>query len=532
MSEDPQIRVLLTTSVRRTVVQEALVVFLAFCAWMIAGLTLFYLCDLRWPLGTALRSLGLALLVLPALIASIWALQKIFGSRRNLLHQAQNLERANPELQGRLLTCLLSRKGNAAALATLSREIAGLKLRPAPAPKTLRLALWGLAASCFCLTLSALLAEPPLALSAARLSLPWTDLPRPTATRIAQILPSAGETVDAEGEWMVRATSIGVTPKSGRVKMSRHGLGGPWIDYPFVLSKSGEYSAIMPAAQGEVLLQIELGDAVTAPYPVQVRRPPLMSKTRISLTPPAYSSLPKTDVDAKEFSAWTGTKAVFNVSFDQAVESASLWISGRSQALKLDVSGKKASSSSVILDRSTLWRLEFKAKDAPFSVKTRFWPIKVLEDQPPSVQMETPLSNEMEIHKNQPLEIVWNAADDQSLSSVDLESQERYSTEIKSLRLANSHVGASAHGKLALIPGRELGAKAGDILLVHLSACDARGSISKSYSKLLRIKILPDPEGYSSQGQGQQGQGQQGQGQQGQGQQGQGQQGQGQQGQG
>ena len=198
-----------------------------------------------------------------------------------------------------------------------------------------------------------------------------------------------------------------------------------------------EFIAKLDRIVKPVEYRVVAGELASATYLIDVRRPLAIEALKIDLTPPAYTGQEKTTFLDGNLSALEGTVAVFDVTFDKPVKSASIVLAPRrtpiddedkNLPIELPLRERTAESSSggssaaalntfttslaLVEDRN--YTIVAEARDGTKLAETKYR-IRVRQDQPPQVSFESP-GDSIEVHSLAELLMRIRVRDDYGLS--------------------------------------------------------------------------------------------------------------------
>lgn len=161
--------------------------------------------------------------------------------------------------------------------------------------------------------------------------------------------------------------------------------------------------------------QVVAGELRSPVYRIDIRRPLRIEQIKVGLTPPAYTRLPTTVTDDANVSALQGTVAQFEIVFDKAVKHASIILAPRRQvadsdepnepvtvplqAVQTSPGGAQVMTTflaTISLMENRNYSIVGEAVDGTTLPETKYR-IRVREDQPPQVSIESP-DDAVEVH--------------------------------------------------------------------------------------------------------------------------------------
>lgn len=280
-----------------------------------------------------------------------------------------------------------------------------------------------------------------------RILSPGSKIAKPAAVLILQVNPKDtsvffGERVDVSAKVMGKN-------ESENVRLIYSSKDEQIVDAELEMKKaeSGNvYSAILstgPAGiQKSLEYRIEAGDGVSETYSVTVRPNPTISIERIRISPPKYTQLPERIVEGKgEIQAVEGSKVEITAKANLPIEFAYIVpmvernrSSGEAEFREMRTIQMKVDQASAVgrivaalnsnRDRGqfTHYKINFRSRDQHRNERPNIYPIRVIADLDPEIQIVEPAQQEVTIPVNQALPIhVWAADLDYEITSVDLQ---------------------------------------------------------------------------------------------------------------
>ena len=157
----------------------------------------------------------------------------------------------------------------------------------------------------------------------------------PTATRLTpDHWPSVAP---ARVDYPVVVTVGGRIPVSGM--LSVRPSGGRTFTVPMTLQSNGTFAATIQAPEASFSFTCELGDAETDPFKVAVHKAPLVRKVTATVTPPAYTGLPRRHESDDTVTVPEGSTVLFKVEPDSPVEVCAIEGGSRRIVCKPDAQG-------------------------------------------------------------------------------------------------------------------------------------------------------------------------------------------------
>jgi hypothetical protein len=157
----------------------------------------------------------------------------------------------------------------------------------------------------------------------------------PTATRLT---PDRWPSVaPARVDYPVVVTVGGRIPVAGM--LSVRPAGGRAYSVPMTIQSNGTFAATIQAPEASFSFSCELGDAETEPFKVAVHKAPLVRNVTATVTPPAYTGLPRRNESDDTVTVPEGSSVLFKVQPDSPVEVCALEGGSRRIVCKPDAQG-------------------------------------------------------------------------------------------------------------------------------------------------------------------------------------------------
>jgi hypothetical protein len=157
----------------------------------------------------------------------------------------------------------------------------------------------------------------------------------PTATRL---MPAHWPRVaPARVDYPVVVTVSGRIPASGMLTVRP--AEGRAFTVPMTIQSNGTFAAAIQAPEASFSFSCELGDAETEPFKVTVHKAPLVRKVTATVTPPAYTGLPRRHESDDTVTVPEGSTVLFKVEPDSPVEVCAIEGGNRRIVCKPDEQG-------------------------------------------------------------------------------------------------------------------------------------------------------------------------------------------------
>ncbi|MCZ2340922.1 MAG: hypothetical protein LC104_03895, partial [Bacteroidales bacterium] len=262
---------------------------------------------------------------------------------------------------------------------------------------------------------------------------PFTSVAIASQTQIRLMKPADGDVSIPTGEPLTIAVEIdGRVPdpeSPERVRLQyRHNLAAEYEEYPLTVAATHrEWSAQLPdyIIQNGFSYRIAAGDAVTPEYRVSVRTRPQFTSYEVLYTFPDYLRMQPEIGHEPRIEAYRGTQVTLIATTNRELRVAKLQFSDRADALTgvVDADNPTAARFTFTLDQSLTYRLLFEPRSGESGLASPIFPIKVLEDFPPTVVIDQPADAEQPIPANGTLTIDGTIGDDFGIDTVTLKLQ-------------------------------------------------------------------------------------------------------------
>ncbi len=441
----------------------------------------------------------------------------------NPVYAAHTIERNSPSLKNSLLNLLMfrtHRQHMSTRVYHALEQQAAQRLSTATLDTTidrsalLRLGYALLAIIAVCAAYS-VLSPKNMALSAARVLAPWSDLAAPSRVHIMDVRP--GDMSLARGERLEIAATIGglraddsirvhystadeqLVDESVSMKAPDAGLGRFVAELP-----RGGDAAVEAGVQQNLVYWIEAGDAHSKKFNVTVFSRPTIIVQKVQYEYPAYTGFPSAEIDSTgDIRALEGTQVTISALANQRIKSAYVDFDadGRND-LRMTVDGDHATARfplALKADRRTPkfqdYILKFTSAEGRSNVDPPKYRIEVTPDYAPEVRVTSPEEPERTVRVNETVLIELEARDpDFALSSVRLIGKVGDREATLAEPLAKKHEGRFGAIK-PFTPG-DVKLKPGDVLEYWAEARDnRRPDANVALSEHRRLKIAGPAEG-------------------------------------
>lgn len=344
-----------------------------------------------------------------------------------------------------------------------------------------------------------------------RVLAPAARIARPSAVTISDVAP--GDASVFFGDRLEVTANIRGTHDPSDVRLVYSTSDGQISDASVSMQPNGgsNYSALLetgPAGiQQPLTYRIEARDGISPDWSVEVRPNPAITISSIRIVPPPYTGLPERQIDGfGEVEAVEGADVFVEATANMPIEVAYLvpLISQNVddqpeqfrelRTITMNSEGHQAHGHFVAALNSNRDRPLFTHYSVRFSSTTDFqnerpnvYPVRVIADLSPEVEIIQPNQPELIVPANQPFRVDIRASDpDYRISSVALQIDHQGTTILDRNLIADlSDQNATGVVRASLqLTAAELGLKPGDTAIMYATAADNRVSPSSK---------LPDP---------------------------------------
>ena len=482
----------------------------------------------HWVVPGGLSELGRIAVFGLMLVALAW-----YGWRQfipllrpiNPVYAAHTIERNAPSLKNSLLNLLwfrTHRQPMSARVYHALEQQAAQRLSSAPVDASidrgalLRLGYALLAIVAVC-ALYAVLSPKDMAVSAARVLAPWSDLAAPSRVQIVDIKP--GEISIATGEYLEISAEIRGLRDDERVRIHYSTIDQQTVDQtaPMKLPEANarRFQGELPrrgsdasdenaGVQQDLVYWIEAGDARSRKYAVGVFTRPTIIVQKVRYDYPAYTGFPSNETESTgDVRGIEGTTVTISALANKPIKNAYVDFDadGRSD-LKMSVDGQRATAIFPLAlreDRRTPTHVSYVLRFTSTEDRTNIDPpkyrIDVTPDYAPEVRVTAPEEPELTVRVDEVVPIGVEARDpDFALAEVRLVGKVKNREATLAELLTARHEGR--FGAIKPITPGEAKLKPGDVLEYWAEARDNRrpeANIAASEHRRLRIAGPSEP---------------------------------------
>ncbi len=424
---------------------------------------------------------------------------RLIAESRDLSGAARLLESAAPNLRERLMAAVELAEGHGHESAEfraklqddVAEQVQSVRLDEALPFASLK--PWFLRAGAVVLTVLALCPVSSLHLPGflARAALPFVNFARPSSVRITIVAPQpADRQVPIASELEVLAEVTGQVPERVQIE-TQSGEAKPRLQ-DMTRNAVGQHQALVSIGQVAVRYRILAEDAISPWHTLTAKPRPRVLEFVKTLVPPAYSGLPATELkeDHGDIEALEGSTLKLALKTNQPVSKAELLINpdhaDHPEAIAAQsIAESVVSTEFVIQPQVESWQVSLTAEETGFTnEESSPWSVTSIPDLPPLVQITEP-AEQREMLPDESVRLQGMASDDVGLASVKLSHQ------INAGKWEEKEVSAKTGRESMiqrLLPLAPLQVKAGDTVLIKLTATDLKGQTAES--EPVRIVIL------------------------------------------
>ncbi len=443
-----------------------------------------------------------------------------FVRRINPQYAAKMIEEAKPEFKNSLVNYLFLRNEKKATHRAILNEVSRKaatdisKISPDAAVDksnliTIGFVLVALAAAAVCYSILSPKNPWPTVL---RILSPGSKISKPAAVLISDVEP--GDTSVFFGEKLNVTARISGATDDEAVQLVYSSKDEQIVDAVVPMEKTdgtGLYSAVLdtgPAGiQQSLSYHIEAGDGISAVYSINVRPNPTISIEQVKVTPPKYTQLAERIIEGNgEIQAVEGSKVEITAKANLPIQLAYIVpliakdfdspTPGYREMRTIQMRTEKTTAVGRIVaalnsnrDRAqfTHYKINFRSVDDHRNERPNVYPIRVVADLAPEIQIVQPPVTEITSPSNQALPIqIWAADLDYEISSIDLQidHQGRKLLGQNLFRREKPQQPGERISTQTQITPKELGLKPGDQAILFATAADNRVSTNSG---------LPDP---------------------------------------
>jgi collagen type III alpha len=442
----------------------------------------------------------------------------------NPVYAAHTIEQNAPSLKNSLLNVLLFRTHRQQMSAKVYHALeqqAAQRLSASHADAQidhsmlLRLGYALVAITAIC-ALYSVLSPKNLAVSAARVLTPWTDIAPPSRVHITNVKP--GDASVAIGERVAISAEIAGASDDDAVRVHYSTSDESLVDESIVMTRPTtalHFTADLPRASdgGSAGVQqpmeywIEAGDARSPKFKLDVFQRPTIVVQRVHYAYPDYTREPPAVVDhVGDIRGIEGTTVTVEALASEPIKSAYVDFDGDGTSDKrMTVDGDRASASFTLElrdDRRTPWHLTYALRFTTHEGRTNDDPVQhrldVQPDYAPEIRITQPEEPELAVHVGDTVMIAVEARDpDYALGGVRLVGRTKTangSDEVDVLLadlLVTEHAGLYKHPKLFVPADAHL--RPGDVLEYWAEARDnRRPDANLALSEHRKLRIVDD----------------------------------------
>jgi len=220
--------------------------------------------------------------------------------------------------------------------------------------------------------------------------------------------------------WGSRA-EIEVTAKSeirGRPVLLTRGDEGDWLEEQLLPAGPGKYAYYVEKLAARIDYRIKWAEFKTGEFSLVPVIPPQLGDFTVKYTYPSYTAMGSQTVRGNpDVSAINGTKVVVAARSSKLIKKAEIQASWNSDSVVKAAGYDVTAGFTVTKDGS--YKIAVAAQDGSFDAAPEEYRVKVIADQPPSVQLLSP-SEDLIVAENTEIPLVIHAEDDFGITRVEL----------------------------------------------------------------------------------------------------------------
>ncbi len=474
-----------------------------------------------WPLTITARIAALVILIVGTASIAWFQLLPYFFKKINPHFAAKMIEEAKPEFKNSLLNYLSLKKNPAenkvhrAVLGEVSKKAATdlSTITPEAAvdkSSLIRVGFILVALVAAMIAYSIFSPKNPLPTFMRVLS-PASKISKPAAVSIEVLTPKDADVFFGDKP-EITAKISGVTDKD-EVRIVYSSVDSQIVDAVVTMNStdSSTFSRILEngpsGIQQSLTYHVEAGDGVSPKYKINVRPNPSITIQSIHITPPKYTGLPEQIIEGQgEIQAVEGSQVEVSVLANLPIELAYIvpliakhTSADNNQYRELRTIQMKSEDQQAVgrmkvalnsnRDRAlfTHYKVNFLSKDDFKNERPNIYPVRVIADLAPEIEIVSPATKEVTVPVNQALPVeIWASDLDYELSSIDMivdhDGRQILEQNLFSSR-QDKRAGERAQVRSSLTPS-DIGLRAGDKAILYATAADNRVSTASD---------LPDP---------------------------------------
>ncbi|MCH2182850.1 MAG: hypothetical protein MK108_12670, partial [Mariniblastus sp.] len=482
-----------------------------------------------WPLPVFARIIACLALVIGILFIATTQLLPLFYRRINPQYAARMIEEAKPSFKNSLLNYLSlqkkEKKVHKAILKAVSRQ-AATDLSTVTVDQTIdrsgliRMGFVLVILSTFAIVYAMVSPKNPLQ-TIHRIVAPTAKIAAPASVSIKQVYPGDASVFFGDRLQVTAEIRGNFDPETARLVYSTED--GQQVD-AVIRMKPGEISSNKFVAelqtcssgiQQPLTYFVVAGDGRSPDYSVQVRPNPVIRVDQVKISPPAYTGLPERVTEGQaEIQAIEGSTVEISTTANMPIDVAFIELLEalndnptkdqlrKMKTLSMNSNGNHARgtfdvkmNSQRTKPRFTHYRVYFRSEDGYKNENPNIYPIRVVADLPPEIQIIQPQQEILSVPANQPFTVEVEANDlDFEVSEVKLYFDNTSgATKDRDFVLTDDKIENDELGNQRMISRKtlrpiDLNWKPQDEILLHATAADNRHSNGQPDPNISRTK--------------------------------------------
>lgn len=253
-----------------------------------------------------------------------------------------------------------------------------------------------------------------------RAFLSWEPVPRKT-----MILPITGDAVIGFGDDIdIRVRVEGLVPETGTIEIDYQS--GRSQEFPVIVSENDPrvFHRLISSVPEPFEYTVYLGDGASRTYTVTTREKPVLLQVEARYTPPAYTGRPTKAISLQALDVLPGGTLEFIANANQKLSGGVLHQAGLGTEVPMDVfagnSTQAGGKVEIPLDGLTGVSVRVNDEKGVPSTPTPAYPVNIMRDQPPTVEIVFPIDIQQLVTTNANLLLSFKARDDNRLGKVSL----------------------------------------------------------------------------------------------------------------
>jgi hypothetical protein len=258
---------------------------------------------------------------------------------------------------------------------------------------------------------------------------PFAAIRIASRTELTLTTPESGDATVTAGEPVTIAVYVGGSipdadsPDRVRLLVRHNPESAVFDEFPLEPGASArEFTILVPQSvvQNGFWYKVVAGDAAIPEYRISVRTRPLVRGYEVHYEYPPYLRMPPSHSRDPALRAYRGTTATLEARTNRTVKRGWMQIDGRADLVPGEVVGESKDTLRfrLTLAHNSRYRIGFTAANDEPSEPTSSYPIRVVQDNPPTPQIDSPPENQVTLPANGLLKIDGTVGDDIGIESI------------------------------------------------------------------------------------------------------------------